>query len=140
MLLYLLSSTLLWPLLVYTLGVLFLAVFMLVLSHFLGERHHERATNETYESGIKTTGTARLRFSSHFYLVAMFFVIFDLEAAFIIAWAIAFDDLGWAGFWGILVFIGILFIVLFYEWKTGALDFGPNARKILKGYWQKKSS
>lgn len=123
-----------WPILVYAILVLLTVGGMLVLSYFLGERHKEKATGEIYESGIAATGDARIRFSVHFYIVAMFFVIFDLESAFIVAWAIAFLDVGWAGYIAVLVFIGLLLVVLLYEWKIGALDFGPDGKKILKAY------
>ena len=124
----------LWPLLVYAAGVCLLVGFMVGFSYILGQRHKERATGETFESGIVSTGSAELRFSAHFYLVAMFFVIFDLEAVFIVTWAIAFKELGWLGYAGIAVFIGILLAVLVYEWRIGALDFGASGRKILKVY------
>jgi NADH-quinone oxidoreductase subunit A len=104
---------------------------MIGLSYFLGEKHKGKTTGEPYESGIPTTGNARLRFSSHFYLIAMFFVIFDLDAAFVIAWAISFRELGIAGYLGILVFILLLVVVLIYELGIGALNFGPDGRKIL---------
>jgi NADH-quinone oxidoreductase subunit A len=97
---------------------------MLVLSYLLGQRHKERATGEPYESGIVSTGSARLRFSIKFYLVAMLFVIFDLEVAFIIAWAIAFRELGWTGYLGVLFFIGVILAALIYEWRLGVLDWG----------------
>ena len=64
----------------------------------------------------------------------MLFVIFDVEAVFIFSWAIAFDDLGWVGYWAVLVFIILLLLVLVYEWRNGALDFGPNGKKILRAY------
>jgi NADH-quinone oxidoreductase subunit A len=105
---------------------------MISLSSVLGERHKERLTDKPYESGIPPTGNARLRFSSHFYLIAIFFVIFDLDAVFILAWAISFRELGFAGYLGILVFIGILLVVLVYEIGIKALDFGPQGKKILK--------
>lgn len=127
-------SHLLWPLLVYTIAVVALVTGMIGLSHILGQRHKERATGENYEAGIAPTGSARMRFSAHFYLVAMFFVIFDLEVAFIVAWAIAFKNLGWYGFWGVCVFIGILLIVLIYEWRLGALDYATSGRKIAQKY------
>jgi len=111
-----------------------MVAFTLGLSYFLGQRHTDRATGEAYESGIISTGSARIRFSSHFYLVAMLFVIFDLEAVFILTWSIAFNELGWAGYLSILVFIGILVAVLIYEWRIGALDFGPRGKKLLKAY------
>ena len=121
-----------WPFLVYA-GLAFLIVSLMIgLSYVLGERHKEKTTDEPYESGIPITGNARLRFSSHFYLIAMFFVIFDLDAAFIIVWAVSFRELGLAGYLGVTVFIGILMVVLVYEIKIGALDFGPKGKKILK--------
>lgn len=100
----------------------------------LGERHKDRATGEAYESGILSTGSARLRFPSQFYLIAMLFVIFDIETVFIISWAIAFEELGWAGYIAVGVFIFILLVVLIYEWRNGALDFGPDGKKILRAY------
>ena len=119
----------LWPLLVYFVLVIVLAAGMIGVSYLLGERHREKATGEPYESGITTTGTARLRLSARFYLVAMFFVIFDLEAAFIFAWAIAFRELGWLGYAEVVVFIGILLATLVYLWRDGALDWGTNRRQ-----------
>ncbi|MGV3639193.1 MAG: NADH-quinone oxidoreductase subunit A [Adhaeribacter sp.] len=128
------SPALLWPLLVYGAIVLSLVVLLLTLSHFLGGRHREHATNEPYEGGILSTGSARLRFSAQFYLIAMLFVIFDVETVFILAWAIAFEELGWYGYGGVLAFIGLLVVVLVYEWRNGALDFGPDGQQILKAY------
>src|SRR3546814_8453637 len=65
-------------------------------------------------------------------MVAMLFVIFDVEAVFIITWAIAFQELGWPGYISICIFVFILLVVLIYEWRNGALNFGPNGKKILK--------
>ena len=121
-------------LLIYSSLALVVIILMLTLSYFLGEKHQEKATSKPYESGIDTTGDARLRFPVNFYMIAMFFVIFDLEAVFIIAWAIAFKEVGWAGYLGVLIFIAILLAVLVYEWRIGALDFGPKGRKILSAY------
>jgi NADH-quinone oxidoreductase subunit A len=121
-----------WPFIVFAIVSVILVASMIVISWFLGERHKEKKTDEPYESGIAPTGNARLRFSSHFYLIAMFFVIFDLEAAFIMAWAVSFRELGVAGYVGMLIFIGILMVVLVYELSIGSLDFGPPSRKILK--------
>lgn len=121
-------TTPLWPLLVYFAGVLIVEIGMLVLSYVLGQRHNERATGIPYESGMIPTGTARLRFDAKFYLVAMFFVIFDLETVFIVSWAIAFREVGWAGYLEILVFIVVLLIGLVYLWRSGALDW--NAPRV----------
>jgi NADH-quinone oxidoreductase subunit A len=114
----------LWPLGVYFIAVVVLLGGMLVISYVLGERHKEHATDEPYESGMPITGTARQRLTAKFYLVAMFFVIFDLEAVFVIAWALAARPLGWAGYIEILIFIGVLMAALVYLWRLGALDWG----------------
>jgi NADH-quinone oxidoreductase subunit A len=117
-------ATTLWPLVVYFAAVIVLVSSMLALSSILGQRHQGRATGEPYESGIVSTGSARVRLSADFYLVAMFFVIFDLEAVFIFAWAIAFRDVGWAGYIEVVVFIAILVVALCYLWRWGTLDWG----------------
>lgn len=128
------NSVLLWPLLVYGAIVFSLVALIMGLSYMLGHRRNERAKGQPYEGGILSAGSARLRFSSQFYLVAMLFVIFDVETVFILAWAIAFRDLGWYGYVGVLVFILLLVVVLIYEWRNGALDFGPDGKKILRAY------
>ena len=105
----------LWPLGVYAALVALLVTAMLGLSYVLGQRHHDRSTDSPYESGILSEGSARVRLSAKFYLVAMFFVIFDLEAVFLIAWAIAFRELGWVGYIEVVVFIGILAGIGFFD-------------------------
>jgi NADH-quinone oxidoreductase subunit A len=112
----------LWPLGVYFILVVILLAVMLFLSYVLGERHKEQATDEPYESGVPIIGTARQRLTAKFYLVAMFFVIFDLETVFIVAWALTARSLGWAGYIEILIFIGVLLAALIYLWRLGALD------------------
>jgi len=121
-----------WPFVAFAVIVFLLIGIMLALSYVLGERHNEKTTNEPYESGIPPTGDARLRFPSNFYIIAMFFVIFDLDAAFIMLWAVSFRELGLPGYIGIVIFIAILMILLVYELSIGALDFGPNGKQILK--------
>jgi NADH-quinone oxidoreductase subunit A len=128
------EDTILWPLLVYGAIVVSLIAAILGISYVLGQHHKERATGEPYEGGILSTGSARLRFSSQFYLIAMLFVIFDVETIFIVSWAVAFRELGWYGYMGVLLFVILLFVVLLYEWRNGALDFGPDGKKILKAY------
>ncbi len=122
-------SILVWPLALYFALVLILVAGMLGLSYVLGQRHRERATGEPYESGILSTGSARLRLAAKYYLVAMFFVIFDLEAVFIFAWAVAFRDVGWTGYVQVLIFIGVLIAALVYLWRLGALDWGTTRRQ-----------
>jgi NADH-quinone oxidoreductase subunit A len=113
--------------LVYLAAVLLVVAALIAASHLLGERHRERATDEAYESGIPPTGSARLRISAKFYLMAMFFVIFDLGAAFIFAWAIAVRKLGWTGYVGLLIFIATLVSGLLYLSQEGALDWGAQS-------------
>src|SRR5690625_5205411 len=105
MLLQIPSYPTLWPFLVYGIAVVLLAGGMLTITYFLGERHKERETNEVFEAGISPTGSARLLFPIHFYTIAMFFVIFDLEVVFIVAWAISIKSVGWAGYLGVLTFV-----------------------------------
>ena len=115
-------STALWPLVVYFAAVLALVASMLGLSSLLGQRHQDRDTDTPYEAGVAPTGSARLRFAAPFYLVALFFVIFDLEAVFLFAWAIAARALGWSGYLGMVLFMGVLAAALLYEWRLGVLD------------------
>ena len=103
---------------------------MLGLSYVLGQRHNEPATGEPYESGIVSEGSAHVRVSVKFYLLAMFFVIFDLEAVFIFSWAVAGRDLGWPGYWEVLIFTGLLLITLAYLWRLGALDWGTSRHQL----------
>jgi NADH-quinone oxidoreductase subunit A len=125
-----LNSESLWPLALYAAAVVVVVTIMILLSHVLGQRHHERATDEPYESGMPVTGSARVRLSADFYLVSMFFLIFDLEAVFIFAWAVSAREVGWAGYVEVLVFIAILLVALVYLWRLGALDWGaPNSRR-----------
>jgi NADH-quinone oxidoreductase subunit A len=126
-----------WPLILYFAAVIILVAGMIAASYVLGQRHRQRATHLPYESGITPTGAAHLRYGIDFYLVAMFFVIFDLESIFIFAWAVAVRKTGWAGYAEILVFIGVLAAALLYLWRVGALDWGntrrPKAAKPVGG-------
>lgn len=112
----------LWPLLLYMAAVVGLILAMLGLSYVLGGRTSGRLRDQPYESGMTPVGDARLRFSAKFYLVAIFFVLFDLEVVFLFAWGIAVTELGWAGYAGAMVFLFILTVALLYEWRIGALD------------------
>lgn len=124
------NASIVWPLVVYFAAVVGVVMLMLGLSYITGEKSKmTRATIEPFESGVVPIGTTQATISVEFYLIAMFFVIFDLETVFIFAWAIAFYELGWPGYWAISVFILILVIALIYEWKSGALDWGIKTRK-----------
>ncbi len=123
----------LWPLVGYFAAVLVVVAVMMGGSYLLGERSRNpsKATLQPFESGIVATGSPSLRFSVGFYLVAIFFVIFDIEAVFIFAWAIAFRESGWAGYIEIVIFIAVLVAALAYLWKIGALDWRTARQKSL---------
>jgi NADH-quinone oxidoreductase subunit A len=125
------SAASLWPFVIYTVAVIFIAASMIIVSYFLGQRHRETATDEPYESGILATGSARMRFDVKFYMIAMFFIIFDLESVFIFAWAVALYETGWTGYISMLVFIAVLLAMLIYLWRIGALEWGPVRRKAV---------
>jgi NADH-quinone oxidoreductase subunit A len=122
-------ATPVWPLVLYCVAVIVLVGGMAALSYVLGQRHTSKATIQPFESGIVTVGYARFRLPVKFYLVAMFFIIFDLETVFIFAWAIEFRDVGWVGYIDMLVFVGVLATALFYLWRIGALDWGPQRER-----------
>lgn len=117
-----------WSLLIYVVAVLGIVAVMLGLSWVLGGRDWGRAKNEPFESGVVGQGGARLRLSAKFYLVAMFFVIFDVEALFLYAWAVSVKEAGWAGYIEAVIFIFILGASLVYLWKIGALEWAPEER------------
>jgi NADH-quinone oxidoreductase subunit A len=117
------------PLLVFSVAVIAIAALMLGLPALLGERHGRKpdrsgevGTNEPYESGIRPTGSAQIRLPIQYYLMAMFFVIFDLESVFLYAWAVAVPETGWPGFIEAFIFVTVLLAALAYLWRIGALD------------------
>ncbi len=123
-----LSTNELWPFIVYFGAVVLLVLTMLGLSWVLGQRSSNKSMEMPFESGVISVGSSQIRLSVEFYLIAIFFVIFDLETIFIFAWAIAFFELGWHGYFAILIFIAILTVALVYEWRSGALEWGVKAR------------
>jgi NADH-quinone oxidoreductase subunit A len=114
----------LWPFLVYMTLVLSVAAAMIGISYFLGQRHSDHATGEPYESGIISSGSPHIRFNVKFYLVAVIFVIFDLESVFIYTWAVSIRESGWPGYFLMLLFIFVLATALVYVWRMGILDTG----------------
>ncbi len=105
-----------------------LAAGMMVLSQLLGRHRYTRAKFQPYECGMAPVGDARERFSVKFYLVAMLFILFDVEAVFLYPWAILLKELKMFGFWEMLVYIGIVLVGFFYIWKKGALDWAEMKR------------
>lgn len=98
------------------------AILLLGLSHLIGARRPTPAKRSPYESGMIPLGDTRRRFSVQFYIVAMLFIVFDIETVFFFPWAVIYRDLGLFGFVEMLVFIGILLVGLAYAWKKGALE------------------
>ncbi|HEU4682933.1 MAG TPA: NADH-quinone oxidoreductase subunit A [Nitrospira sp.] len=126
----------LWHIGLYGFAVLVVIAAMLGLPALLGERHWKKperrsdiATGLPYESGIQPTGTARIRLPIQYYLVAMLFVIFDLEAVFLYAWAVAVPETGWFGFTEAAIFAAILLAALGYLWRIGALDWSATYQR-----------
>jgi NADH-quinone oxidoreductase subunit A len=117
-----------WPLLVYTVLAVVVAAGMIGLAAVLGQRHRDLTTATRYESGLPPAGPLPQRFSIEFYQIAVFFVIFDLEAVFIFAWAVGLRESGWRGYAEALTFIALLLAGLVYLWRLGALDWGTSSR------------
>ena len=105
-----------------------LAGVMVTLSHLLGKHKWTPAKNSPYECGITPTGDAQGRFSVKFYMVAMLFILFDVEAVFLYPWAVIARKLGMFGFWEMLVYIGLVLVGFFYIWKKGIIDWNTSER------------
>ncbi|HZQ93024.1 MAG TPA: NADH-quinone oxidoreductase subunit A [Terriglobales bacterium] len=116
------------PLLLQGCVALLIAGAMVTLSWLLGKHRPSRVKLQPYECGITPTGDARQSFSVKFYLVAMLFILFDVEAVFLYPWAVIFRELKMFGFWEMLVYIGIVLVGFFYVWKKGVLDWAGESR------------
>ena len=112
----------LWPLIVYSVLVVGLVSGLLVVSALLGQKRQDHATHDVYESGVLPVGSANIKIAVPFYLTAILFIIFDLEAAFLFAYAISIREAGWFGYIEVCIFISILLAGLLYLWKAGALE------------------
>lgn len=118
-----------WSFAVFALAIIALCLFMVGTASLLGGKAWGRAKNQPFESGVDSVGSARLRFSAKFYLVAMIFVIFDVEALYLFAWSVSVRESGWIGLIEASVFIVVLLIGLLYLWRIGALDWTPEKSK-----------
>ena len=114
------------PLVIYTAVAVLLIGVLLLAAWWLGAKSTNRNKELPYESGIVPTGDARLAYPVPFYLIAIFFIVFDVEAVFIFAWAAAWDALGIAGMVHITFFIVVLLLGLVWLWLKGGLDWGPS--------------
>lgn len=119
-----------WAFAVYVVGAICICLIMIGLAALLGGHAYGRAKNKPFESGVDSVGNARLRFSAKFYLVAMFFVIFDVEALYLFAWSVSVRESGWVGFIEATIFISLLLVGLIYLWRIGALDWAPKKRVL----------
>ena len=118
-----------FSLVVFGLMIVVLIALLLFVASWLGEKTSNIEKLRPYESGVIPTGSARLWYPVPFYLVAIFFLIFDVEGAYIFSWAIAWESLGWSGWIQIGFFIGVLILGLVYIWKKGGLEWGPTGKK-----------
>ena len=120
------------PLIFYFGACLSITAVMLGGAYIVGQRHRPKtAADEPFESGIVPTGDIHLRFSVHFYLLAIFFVIFDMETVFLFAWSVALKESGWSGFIEALIFISVLVATLIYLNAIGALDWRTRRQRAV---------
>jgi len=116
------------PLLIQLIVAAGLAVVMVTLSHLLGKHKWTRAKDTAYECGITPVGDAQQRFSVKFYMVAMLFILFDVEAVFLYPWAVIARELKMFGFWEMLTYIGLVLVGFFYIWKKGVIEWNKPER------------
>ena len=120
------------PLLIHVVIVCALAGVIVVLSTLVGQHKRDPVKLSPYECGMLPVGDVRQRFSVKFYLVAMLFILFDVEAVFLFPWAILLKELKMFGFWEMVVYIAIVLVGLFYIWKKGVLDWNkPTRNEVL---------
>lgn len=120
-----------WSAVAFILAAIGLVIFMLTVPRLLGGRSTGLQKEEVFEAGVVGAGNARIRLSAKFYLVAIFFVIFDLEALYLYAYSVSVRETGWLGFAAAAIFIGVLIIGLIYELSLGAMNWSP-ADKLRK--------
>jgi NADH-quinone oxidoreductase subunit A len=130
-------NTDLFPLILYGGIVVAAIVGLLIVSTLLGQKRNDHATHDVYESGVVPTGSPNIKINVPFYLTAILFIIFDLEAVFLFAWAISIREAGWVGFIEVFIFIFILLAGLLYLWRSGALEWRTQRQRddldFLKG-------
>jgi NADH-quinone oxidoreductase subunit A len=110
------------PLVVFIGVALVIGLALLIAPYIVAYRNPDPEKLSAYECGFNSFDDARMKFDVRFYLVAILFIVFDLEVAFLFPWAVAFGDLGLFGFWSMMIFLGVLTIGFFYEWRKGALE------------------
>lgn len=110
------------PILIFIIiGVLF-GVVPILLGYLISPKRPDAAKLSSYECGFPPFEDSRIPFDVRYYLVAILFILFDLETAFLVPWAVVLHKIGWTGFWAMAVFVGLLVVGFIYEWKKGALE------------------
>jgi NADH-quinone oxidoreductase subunit A len=110
------------PLVIFIGVALVLGLALLVAPFIVAYRNPDPEKLSPYECGFVPFDDARMKFDIRFYLVAILFIIFDLEVAFLFPWTVVFNEVGWFGFWSVIIFLGVLTIGFIYEWRKGALE------------------
>lgn len=110
------------PIVIFIGVALVIALALMVAPFLIAVRNPDPEKLSAYECGFNAFDDARMKFDVRFYLVAILFIIFDLEVAFLFPWAVSFSEVGWFGFWSMMVFLGVLTIGFAYEWRKGALE------------------
>lgn len=110
------------PILVFIVLAVLFGVVPMIVGFILGPRRPDADKNAPYECGFEAFEDSRMKFDVRYYLVAILFIIFDLEIAFLFPWAVALEGVGWYGFLAMMVFLGVLVVGFVYEWKKGALE------------------
>jgi len=110
------------PLVIFIAVALVIGLVLLIVPFIVAYKQPDPEKLSAYECGFNAFDDARMKFDVRFYLVAILFIIFDLEVSFLFPWAVAFHDVGAFGFWSMMVFLGVLTIGFIYEWRKGALE------------------
>ena len=110
------------PLVIFIAVALVISLVLLVIPFLIAYKQPDPEKLSAYECGFNAFDDARMKFDVRFYLVAILFIIFDLEVSFLFPWAVAFGDLGLYGYWSMMIFLGVLTVGFIYEWRKGALE------------------
>ena len=110
------------PIVIFLGVALVIACALMVAPFLIAVRNPDSEKLSAYECGFNAFDDARMKFDVRFYLVAILFIIFDLEVAFLFPWAVSFSEVGWFGFWSMMIFLGVLTVGFAYEWRKGALE------------------
>ncbi len=111
-----------WPILLFLIIAGGMGAALVIIGSVLGPKRPDDEKLSAYECGFEAFEDSRMKFDVRYYLVAILFIIFDLEIAFLFPWAVVLEQIGWTGFWAMMAFLGLLVVGFIYEWKKGALE------------------